>query len=207
VFKLSLAFKGVYALAHDKRHRPIIADIIKSCQVQAFADYVEGRMRPTLRDRFKHSAFAAYGFKERSEKYIKQQLKKLGDELPYVSPRSLNFLRAAKALTRGSVGGLIAAVRDLAYVQPHMRTLVFRRGSGFNITPSGKNRVVTRLTVPGARILNRNPKSAIYREQFLDLNLGGARDARAILKRFNQLFEERIVKAIGHIPKVELRAA
>ena len=79
-----------------------------------------------------------------------------------------------------------------------MRKLITRTG-GYAISVRGGTTLKVKLTLPGARILNRGgAKNEIYRQQLLDFSLGGGRDKSYIYARTAELFQiDRSASATG----------
>lgn len=193
MLQIRLTAKGVFAFAKrpkSTRDRQFIS-VVKHFQKEALSDYATGKMRPNLRGRGDASAFGIYGFKPRSNKYQKQQRRVLGVVRPYYSPRRANFAALATEVTRAA-SGRGNAIRLLRAVQglynnsrPHMIDLITRPIIGHTIHQTGRMNLRTSLRLPGARILNRGgAKNEVYKNQLLNLNMGGGRDKRAIIARF-----------------------
>ena len=179
----------------------------------ALTEYAMGSLRPAnLGDRFKPGAMGVYGFFRRSPKYEKRQMKINGGVTPYFSPRSrANIAKvatsAAKFAATPGVAGAQQVIKDLAQLAEQakrkgqrMKAMVMRPG-GFTIQTRGKRKIMTRITYPGARILNRaGPKSKVYRKEFSDLRMGNARDAKAILARAQEIYSRSFKAEIDRTP-------
>jgi len=204
--RLSVAgiFAGVKKPGRDER----ITQAVAMCARQALYEWVTRRQSPGLLDRFSPSAFARLGLTHRSKSYEARQTKYLGAATPYVSPRNVDFKRLALAILSGKAETIARAAQKT--FTPHMRDLVTRPGVGFNLTTSGKTTVRTRLTFPGARILNRGGKDpgqmALYRKQFADLDLGGGVDRKWIMARFAALLHEFLWQPITNAPRQQVTA-
>jgi hypothetical protein len=190
VFRIDVALGGVCRLAMQPNRDQIVTDLAGAALVQAAAEYASGRMRPSVRDRFKPGAFSSHGFLPRDPSYVKRQIKALGAATPYVSPRRVDLSRVALRLAKVAQGpntaATVAVLRELAKaLAPRMRDLVVMPGIGHRITRvGGARRVAVRIAWPGARVLNRaggGTYAAAYRTQFADLQRGGA--WRAIVAR------------------------
>lgn len=209
MFKFLWTVKGLFAAAQQPKQTVAeqVTSIVKGVQVSVLTDYALGKMTPSLRDRLKPSAFAIYKFTRRTKKYEKQQIRALGTIRPYYSPRKLNFLKVAKAITDRNMNPmkLLRAVGSLNK-GPHMADLLKMPGVGFAVKSSGKRKVVTRLTLPGARILNKlGGRGKIYREELLDMSLGGARDFRAIKREIKERLEAIFWKSFTEHPRTKMK--
>jgi len=177
----------------------------------ALTEYALGTLQGAkLADRFKPGAKAVYGFASRSAGYEAQQSKANGGATPYLSPRrrtsigNLGFALARAAAGQASAAEVIAQVKKLTdnirRNNRHMRDLVTTPG-GFRITTKPGRKTVTKITYPGARILNKGgQRSAIYRRQFPDLRMGGGRDMIAILARAKKLYLTGLLADINRGP-------
>lgn len=208
MFQIRIKVRGLFGYAKQtaSKRRQGLAVIVKSAQVQAFTEYATGRLRPSLRDRLMPAAFGVYGFKKREAKYQRRQIKVLGTIRPYYSPRRPNLLKVTQAIVSGKALAIVRATQDVAVRQAHMADILRRPGSGYNVVSRGKTSVKTRLTLPGAKILNKlGSTGAIYRAQLLDLTLGGGRDAKAIMSRIDDIVGPDLVAAIQATPESQLR--
>lgn len=194
-----IAFKmkvnGLFARLKKGDAGDIVRNNARGCLKQAVEEYVTGTQTPSLSKRMVPGAIMAYGFKRRSPEYVKQQIRDGGGERPYASPRKTNYARLALIISqphRFSPQQLLKATEALAraYRTP-MRRLVTRSG-GYNIQVAGAARVLRiKLTLPGARILNRGgSRNEAYRNQLLDLSLGAGRDRAFIYARTHQLMQD-----------------
>lgn len=172
-FKLAQP-KGVFTLAVAKNADRIVAQAAQSAQVQALVEYATGILPgASPLEKFKPGAFGRFGFSARSDAYQRQQRKRLGDVMPFVSPRiGANFAKAALALAKGSTGAAIAALRDLAkQTGPHLRSVITKPGIGWRVQATGTaRRLAVRITWPAASKLNYRPQFAA---EFRDLRRGG----------------------------------
>lgn len=200
MIQLRVTFGGLFG----RVKRGGTADWVKAESREALKDatqeWVTGRQSPSLRDRFGPGAYNRYGFTRRVPEYEKAQKRVLGAAQPYASPRGLNFMRAALAISSGQgdprkvarIAYRLAMDARKLYSGPPMRTAVFRAG-GHTIRVTGGTTVLVRLTLPGARNLNRGgAKNQIYKDQLLDLDRGGGRDRRWIYQRLQELMQERV---------------
>lgn len=209
MFKFKQSASGFWSFSKNRRKDEILNLAASAAMKTALVDYATGKLADAkLRDRFKPSAFAMYGFSARSRKYMKRQQKYMGAATPYVSPRPVNLTRTALAITdlasgRGNPIALMRAIQNnlKPWSAPHMRDLITRPG-GFTLRITGKRKSTVSIRYPGARILNRaGPRSETYRKELIDLNLGGRRDLLAILSRANEKYDEIVEDHISKAPK------
>lgn len=163
-----------------------LREMIAEAHALAFAEFVSGGrtksagkipMDGGLGMRFSERAYDVLGLSKRSEKYTKRKRRMFGRDLPYVSPSK-----------RGHI---------------HLRDLMRFRGTGWQVRPAGRGRVVsTRLTLPGLRQLNqiRAPYGKVYRDEFLQLGGRARHQFEAIRARAHQLFFERLQAEIAATP-------
>lgn len=169
----------------------------KSCLEEAVKDWVTGRQSASLSSRMKPGAIGTYGFKRRSPEYVKQQIRRLGAEIPYASPRyALNFARLATELAKGARANPLALARAAQSLARNMRTpmrkLVVRPG-GYLIRITGGTAIKVKLTLPGARIMNKGgSRNEAYRRELLDFDKGAGRDRAFIFARCQQLMNARV---------------
>ncbi len=208
-------FGWVAKRKEPQRNQEILAAAQTSNEV-ALTRYAAGQTNPNLQSRMRPDGFELYGLAERSFTYRRRQMKVLGVLTPYFSPRRVDFLSLARAVSNGKINHrkvqkIIDAVRKMVDGKPHMRELLKIPGLGFVIKSSKAARAVkTSLTLPGARILNRGrdpEKSAIYRAQLVDLQRGAGRDIREINRVRNALFLATMREKMIRHPRVELRTA
>lgn len=169
----------------------------KSCLEDAVRDWVTGRQSASLSSRMKPGAIGAYGFKRRSPKYVKQQIRSMGAETPYASPRgTLNFARLTTELLKGGNANPLVIARAMKSLARNMRTpmrkLVVRPG-GYLIRITGGTRIKVKLTLPGARILNKGgSRNEAYRRELLDFTKGGGKDRSFIFARCQEYMRARV---------------
>jgi len=211
VFDIDWTASGYIAhcLQPAARRDAAVANALGQIQADVLADYASGRLPASLPDRLKPSAFSVYGLTERSGKYAEQQRRVLGTEIPYRSPRGLNFGKLATAITQGNALAIVRALADVAGKQAHMGVLLPLPGVGWKITSGKAGGTVVRavLVLPGARILNRSgPRAAIYRRELVDLTLGGGRDLRAIFAAYAQRADHALPRLFASARPVRLAA-
>lgn len=181
--------RGVFRLAVASEPERILAAAAQGALVQALMEYASGRLpSASPREKFAASAFRRFGFSERSDAYQKRQRKILGQALPFVAPRlGMNFTKAALALTSGSPGAMISALRDLSKnMGPRLRDIITVPGIGWRVNGRpGRRRFTTTITWPGAAKLNTRPQ---YAAEFRDLRRGG--HLKAIQARAAQLYPQ-----------------
>lgn len=135
--------------------------------------------------RFSPRAYDALGLTRRTEKYEQRKARMFGGRIiPYVSP--------------GRSGTV------------HMRDLLRVRGPmGYEakrIPLGGKRAASTKLTLPGARILNRvrQPFGEKYRQEMLQLKGRALKQGQAIAKRANEIFTALLLAEIQRAPQKTL---
>lgn len=193
MISMKMSFSGLFGrlrkgdLANEVRTRT------RSCLEDAVKDWVTGKQDPSLSSRVGPAALATYGFKRRSPAYVKQQIRTLGREQPYASPRWTNYGRLADALLKGDPRAILRATQWLVRnSRTPMRKLITRPG-GYAISVKGGNTLKVKITLPGARILNRGgSRNEVYRKQLLDMSLGGGRDRAFIYARCQELMQTRV---------------
>lgn len=197
MIKLKMSFAGLLKVRGAGDVANELKARTKSCLEDAVKEWVTGKQSASLSSRMKPGAFGVYGFKRRSPEYVKQQIRSLGAETPYASPRgNLNFARLALELSKGSSANPLAIARAMQSLARNMRTpmrkLVTRPG-GYLIRVTGARKVSVKITLPGARILNRGgSRNEAYRNELLDFNKGGGRDRAFIFARCNELMQSRV---------------
>lgn len=195
MIKMTLSASGIFAFARKPRgqRERDMADMVKQIQYSILSNYASGHMTPSLKDRLLPSGFAVYGLSDRSARYRQRQLRALGVLRPYYSPRRLNFTRLALAATKGNTLAIIKAANQLASFKPHMADLIHKPGIGFNVRQIGGRNVQSVLRYPGARILNKGgSRNEAYRKELTNLNLGGGRDRKALLKELRNRTRESL---------------
>jgi hypothetical protein len=185
MIEIQIRTKGVMRLVQmgKSQRDPILSAIAAECVAVALYEWATGQLKTKLADRVGANAFALYGFAARSARYQEQQRRRLGTIRAYFSPRRLNVANVVTQAARHNAAGVIRALFEVATRQPHLADLITRPLVGFMIRRSAGKNPRVQITLPGARVLNRNPKSAIFRQQLLDLGMGGGRDAHAIIDR------------------------
>lgn len=148
----------------DTRRGRTVRTLAKQASHQAWDEFVAGKLPKDhdggLKMRFSPRAWDALGLTARGAKYERHKQKKLGGRnLPYTSPHS----------------GV------------HMRDMLGIKGPGYqlaNVRDEGGT-VTTKMSLPGARILNaiKKPKGAIYRAEFLQLSARAKHQGDAIVAR------------------------
>ena len=164
--------------AEVKRTR--IRTIVRAAQKQALQEWCQIRVGMVgLGARFTANGFSLLHLTQRSSSYRKQQERKLGQIVPYVSPTS-----HSGDMMRATLGG------------------------GWNITnKNATDEVTTEMAITGARQLNMlGAKGAQYRKEFLGFKDGGARDAAWIQHRVQILIHAEVVKEIQRAQRRVLRA-
>lgn len=208
--RLTLTFSGLFAAAMQGNLEDWIERQARSCLVDSVEEWIVGRQSPSLRDRFGPNAYSRYGFTRRTPKYEKAQKRVLGAAQPYASPRGLNFQRAALAIAKGAGDprAIVRAARDLIHqFGTPMRVRIFQPG-GHTVRAVGSRLIRVRLTLPGARNLNRGgAKSAVYQKELLDMSLAARRDERWIFLRCDQLMRERVWWVLNNHPATTVARA
>lgn len=200
---LTLTTRGILALSQQRAQRDnAVETVVKAAQLTALREYAQGGLPGAgLADRFKPSAFGLYGFTPRSRAYQKAQVRATGTLTPYVSNRGKDYTKVAVNLLRGNVLGAIQALAaEHRANNMHLRDQVRIPGVGYTVKFLGKSNQVAKavLRLPAARILNRGgARTQRYRQQLLDLSLGGGRDARAIAARFRQMVERDLANVLS----------
>ncbi len=194
MIRCTLTAKGVFELAARGDRDRLVADAARDAWVQTLREYVTGTMPAlggaNILDRFKPSAFTRFGFSARSEGYQRRQLRILGEIRPFYSPRALNWLKVAQALTKPSASSIQSALRSMSrQMKPHMRDTITIPGVGHSITTSGAKKVRITLRYPAARPLNAKPFAA---REFRDLRRGGT--ITKLRKRAKQIYNERFAE-------------
>jgi hypothetical protein len=196
MIKLKLTFGGLLGRVRKGDLGNEVKARTKSCLEDACKDWVTGKQTASLSSRMKPGAVGAYGFKRRSPEYVKQQVRQLGAEIPYASPRWHNYARLTTELLKGDKANPLAIARAMKYLARNMRTpmrkLVVRPG-GYLIRIAGSTNITARITLPGARILNKGgSRNEAYRNELLDFTKGGGRDRAFIFARCQQLMQSRV---------------
>lgn len=127
----------------------------REVQERTLMDWASGNLHSAygIEERFKRRAFDTLKLSQRSKSYRAQQTRFYGAPLPFRSPR--NKIHTAETATIPGFG--------------------YKTGTA----PGARDGIVsTRLTLPGARHLNRLPQK--YRQEFLGLNANDARSGEAI---------------------------
>lgn len=194
MIRCTLTAKGLFELAIRADRDRLVAEAARDAWVQALHEYATGTMPgpagANILDRFKPSAFTRFGFTARSQGYQRRQMRILGELRPFYSPRTLNWLKVAQALTKPSAGGIQSALRSMArQSKPHMRDQITIPGVGHNIAVSGAKKIKIKLSYPAARQLNYRP---YFAAEFSDLKRGGTfgRLRMRAKKLFNRRFAE-----------------
>jgi hypothetical protein len=191
VIKLTMKFTGLFGRVKRGEGRAMANEAGRAAVTQAMTEWVTRRGDPSLSARMAPGAFSTYGMTKRSEKYTKEQRRANGVIQPYASPRRPNVQKLALIIARAEKTNpqqLLRALRELhrLHTTP-MRQLVVRPG-GYRIMVGGSNTVRARITLPGARILNKaGPKGEVYRRELLDFSKGAGRDSRWIWRRTHDL--------------------
>lgn len=197
MLKLQLTFGGLLGRVRKGDLGNEVKARTKSCLEDAVKEWVTGRQSASLSSRMKPGALGTYGFKRRSPEYVKQQIRSLGAETPYASPRgNLNFARLATELAKGANANPLAIARAMQSLARNMRTpmrkLVVRPG-GYLVRVTGGTKLKVKITLPGARILNKGgSRNEAYRRELLDFSKGGGRDRAWIFARCQQLMQSRV---------------
>jgi hypothetical protein len=204
MIKMALKVTGLFGRLRKGDLANEIRTKTKGCLEDAVKDYVTGTQDPSLSSRMKPGAINVYGFKRRSPEYVKQQIRRNGSDAPYNSPRYTDLTRLAQIISRGdriSALQLLRASEALARAhRTPMRKLVTRPG-GYRIAISGANTLKVKLTLPGAKILNRGGgRNEAYRRQLLDLTMGAGRDRTFIYARCRQYMQQRVFTFDGGGP-------
>ncbi len=206
---LKMKFGGLFGRMKRGDAANLVRSTARACLHQAVEEYVTGTQEPSLSKRMVPGAIMSYGFKRRDPEYVKQQKRDGGGERPYSSPRKTNYARLAMIISRPdrvSPLQLLRATEALAraYRTP-MKKLVTRPG-GYRILVAGAGNVLRiKLTLPGARILNRGgSRNEAYRNQLLDLSLGAGRDRAFIFARTHELMRDNTYR-FGNGPSGSVR--
>lgn len=207
MIKLKITVSGLFA---SIRKMPdlngFIAVQTRQCLHDAMTEWVTRTQSPGFRDRFGPGAYSKRGLTHRKASYEKRQARVLeGGIQPYAKPRSLNFLRLAKATMSGDARQILRAAQDLARTQNPMRRAIFVEGSGFRVSASGSRTIRSSITLPAARILNRGgSKGQKYRDELLDMSLSGGVDKIWIFGRVKELMQERVWRPLTSASRVAL---
>lgn len=203
MIRIQLSASGLFGFAMRKDRDQVFTARASSAQVQAITDFMVGRTTPHFGERMHASAFGVYGFQKRSAAYQRLQRKRLGGVYPYFGPWRRDFTQLAVGLLRGKGKAVLSAIRQLVTRQVHMRDLITKPGIGFTVSQAvGARRIVTKLRLPGARVMNAaGSKGAIYRKQLVNFTLGGNRDSVAIMKRYNALLATQLWQPIANEPR------
>ncbi len=201
MIRLAMKFSGLYGRVQRGESREIANAAGRAAVQQAMTEWVTRPGDPSLSSRMAPSAFAAYGMKKRSEAYTKDQRRANGVVQPYASPRRFNWARIAAIIAMGDKADPRQLLRAMQAIQRRnttpMRKLVTRPG-GYRIAIVGGHTVRARLTLPGARVLNKGgAKNAVYRRELLDLSKGAGRDSAWIWRRVQQLMFQNFGAARG----------
>lgn len=206
MFEISFERRGVakFITSEAKTGGAQIKTCVRAALRTALVKYATGRLRgASLRDRMIPGAFQRYHFSRRDARYERQQIRRLGQLIPYYSPRIIDMAGLTIALTKGNAQDLFRKVADMANrYKPHLRDLVRVPGTGFTVreSPNSSRTVSAFLALPGARVLNRNKNGvsgAAYREELLDFSLGGNRDAMALWAEFFDQFNRNLALTTG----------
>lgn len=172
----------------DSRRGRTVRTLAKQASHQAWDEFVAGKLPKDhdggLKLRFSPRAWDALGLTARGAKYERYKEKKLGGRnLPYTSPN------------KGS----------------HMRDLLGIKGPGYqlaNVRDEGGT-VTTKMSLPGARILNRirKPKGAIYRAEFLQLAARAKHQGDAIVARALEILLDLLRAHLAKQRKRKVKAA
>jgi len=172
----------------DSRRGRTVRTLAKQASHQAWDEFVAGKLPKDhdggLKLRFSPRAWDALGLTARGAKYEKYKEKKLGGRnLPYTSPN------------KGS----------------HMRDLLGIKGPGYqlaNVRDEGGT-VTAKMSLPGARILNRirKPKGAIYRAEFLQLAARAKHQGDAIVARALEILLDLLRAHLAKQRKRKVKAA
>lgn len=191
MIKLALTFGGLYGRVARGQGRDLANRAGRVAVEQATTEWITRRGDPSLTARMQPSAFAVYGMKRRTEGYMKDQIRANGVAQPYASPRRFNWARIAQIIAKGDKADPRQLLNALAAIQRRnttpMRQLVVRPG-GYRVRITGGNKVRARITLPGARALNRGgSRNEAYRRELLDFSKGAGRDSRWIWRRVRDL--------------------
>lgn len=191
MIKLAMRFGGLYGKVQRGEGAAIAQQAARSAVEQATTEWVTRRGDPSLSERMQPSAYPKYGMKHRSPAYTKDQIRANGVAQPYASPRRFNWGRIAAIIAQGDKADPIQLLRAMQSIARKnttpMRKLVVRPG-GYRITVAGKHVVRARITLPGARVLNKGgSRNEAYRNELLDFTKGGGRDSRWIWRRVHEL--------------------
>lgn len=172
----------------DSRRGRTVRTLAKKASHQAWDEFVAGKLPKDhdggLKLRFSPRSWDVLGLTARGAKYERYKAKKLGGRnLPYTSPN------------KGS----------------HMRDLLGIKGPGYqlaNIRDEGGT-VTTKMSLPGARILNRirKPKGAIYRAEFLQLGARAKHQGDAIVSRALEILLDLLRAHLAKQRKRKVQAA
>lgn len=193
--------KGIFAVRQGKA-APLLSQASAVCLQASLNEWASGKGRTftTLADRMKPTAFSVYGFTRRTVQYRKKQQRILGQVRPYYSPRGLDVSRLAIAAIRGNGNAFLAAFAAIQR-SDHMANLVVKPGGYLLHTRTSGRRATVAIRFPGARALNvGGAKSAKYRQEFADWNMGGGRDAAAVMVRAREIFASEFAKNLNAIP-------
>lgn len=191
MIKLTMKFGGLFGRVKRGEGRQLANEAGRAAVTQAMTEWVTRQGDPSLSARMRPSAFATYGMTKRSEAYTKDQIRANGVAQPYASPRRFNWARIALIIAQGDRANPVQLLRAMQALQRKnttpMRKLVTRPG-GYRVRIAGGNIVRARVTLPGARALNKGgAKNALYRAELLDFSKGGGRDSQWIWRRVNEL--------------------
>jgi len=186
-----MQFKGLYGRVKRGEGTAMAKESARAAVEQATTEWITRQGDPSLSARMQPSAFATYGMKRRSQGYMKDQIRANGVAQPYASPRRFNWARIAAIIAKGDKADPRQLLNAMAAIQRRnttpMRKLVVRPG-GYRVRVTGANTVTARITLPGARALNRGgSRNEAYRRELLDLSKGAGRDQRWIWRRVYQL--------------------
>ncbi len=166
-FEITLEGNGLWSWIEQNPGTKGVARIMtiyKKAQKQALAEFMTGASRafgnPGIARRFSEG-YAAQ-IQRRTGGYMRRVTKFFGRYLPFTSPTPA-----------GTAGN------------GHLRDLIKKQGTGFNLTNRNKVETVTTImTLPAARVLNLRPQ---YRGEFLDLNSLNHSDGQWIEKRVHAI--------------------
>ncbi len=188
---LTMKFRGLYGRIQRGEARQIASDAARSAVEQATTEWITRGGTPSLSSRMQPSAFATHGMKKRSPAYTKDQIRANGVAQPYASPRRFNWGRIAAIIAQGDKADPRQLLRAMQAIQRKnttpMRKLVVRPG-GYRVAITGGNVVRARITLPGARVLNKGgSRNEAYKRELLDMSKGAGRDSAWIWRRVHQL--------------------
>jgi len=191
MLKLTMRFTGLYGRVQRGEARQIANESAREAVRQATTEWITRHGDPSLSSRMKPSAFTTHGFKPRSPAYQKDQRRANGVVQPYASPRRFNWGRIAAIIAQGDKADPFQLLRALNAIARRnttpMRLLVVRPG-GYRVAITGGNVVRARITLPGARVLNKGgSRNEAYKRELLDMNKGAGRDRAWIWRRVQQL--------------------